>query len=392
LQYDYLIIGGGMTAAAALRGIRQVDPTGAIGLISAETSPPYQRPPLTKKLWQGEPLESIWIPIPDDGVTLHLGRTAQSLDPAAHQVRDDQGRTYSYGTLLLATGGTPRRLPFGGDRIIYFRTLDDYHRLRAATGRGDRTVVIGGGFIGSEIAAALAMNDQPVTLITPGAGVGDRTLPPDLVQFLNAHYRQKGVELLTGERATGLVEDGDQLTITTGSGREIRAGSVVAGIGIQPNTALAEAAGLTVDDGIRVDEFLRTSDPHIYAAGDVARFYDPALQTRRRVEHENNANTMGRRAGRAMAGQPAPYQHLPSFYSDLFEFGYEAVGEVDARLELFADWREPYREGVIYYLHEGRVRGVLLWNVWGQVKAARRVIAEPGPVRPADLQGRLPEL
>ena len=392
LHYDYLIVGGGMAAADALRGIRKLDPNGAIGLISAETDPPYQRPPLTKKLWQGEPLESIWITIPDEGVTLHLGRTAQTLDAATREVRDDQGRRYSYGTLLLATGGTPRRLPFGGDRILYFRTLDDYRHLRAATDQGERTVVIGGGFIGSEIAAALAMNSHPVTLITPGAGVGDRMFPPDLVQFLNAHYRQKGVEVLTGERATGLSEQGDQLTITTESGREILAGSVVAGVGIQPNTALAEAAGLTVDDGILVDECLRTSDPHIYAAGDVARFYDPTLQTRRRVEHEDNANTMGRLAGRAMAGQPAPYQHLPFFYSDLFEFGYEAVGEVDARLETVADWREPYREGVIYYLRDRRVRGVLLWNVWGQVKAAGRVIAEPDPMRPEDLQGRLPEL
>ena len=110
------------------------------------------------------------------------------------------------------------------------------------------------------------------------------------------------------------------------------------------------------------------------------------------MEHEDNANTMGRLAGRTMAGQAGPYQHLPSFYSDLFEFGYEAVGEVDARLETVADWREPYREGVIYYLRDGRVRGVLLWNVWEQVKAARRVIADPVLVRPDDLQGRLPEL
>jgi NADPH-dependent 2,4-dienoyl-CoA reductase/sulfur reductase-like enzyme len=383
-------MGGGWAAAAALRGIRKVDPNGVIGLIGTETDPPYQRPPLSKKLWQGEPLDSIWITLPTDGVALHLGRTAQSLDAAARQVRDDQGTTCSYGKLLLATGGTPRRLPFGGDRILYFRTLADYRRLRAATGQGERTVVIGGGFIGSEIAAALAMTGQPVTLITPGAGVGDRMFPADLVEFLNAHYRQKGVELLTGERATGLVEHGDQLTLTTDHGREIPAGSIVAGVGIQPNTALAAAAGLAVDDGILVDACLRSSNPHIYAAGDVARIYDPTLQTRRRVEHEDNANTMGRSAGRAMAGQAVPYEHLPFFYSDLFEFGYEAVGEVDARLETVADWREPYHEGVIYYLRDGRVRGVLLWNVWDQVAAARRVIADPRPVQPADLQGRLP--
>lgn len=165
----------------------------------------------------------------------------------------------------------------------------------------------------------------------------------------------------------------------------------MAGIGIQPDVELARQAGLAVDNGIIVDEFLRTSHPSIYAAGDVAAFVNPAIGNRIRVEHEDNALTMGRAAGRAMAGQAEPYDHLPFFYSDLFELGYEAVGEVDARLETVADWIEPFRQGVVYYLRGQRVRGVLLWNVWGQVEAARRLIAMPGPFRPADLKGRLPE-
>jgi len=165
---------------------------------------------------------------------------------------------------------------------------------------------------------------------------------------------------------------------------------VVAGLGIEPNTDLARAASLPVQDGIVVDEACRTSHPDIYAAGDAAAFYSPALGTRIRVEHEDNANTMGRTAGQAMAGDVASYRHLPFFYSDLFELGYEAVGELDARLETFADWKQPYREGVIYYLRHGRVRGVLLWNTWDQVDAARRLIAQPGPLHPEDLKGRLP--
>jgi 3-phenylpropionate/trans-cinnamate dioxygenase ferredoxin reductase subunit len=165
---------------------------------------------------------------------------------------------------------------------------------------------------------------------------------------------------------------------------------VVAGIGIQPNIDLATAAGLEVDNGIRVDRGLRTSHPDIYAAGDVANFYNPALDQRLRVEHEDNANTMGRLAGQAMAGRAVSYDQLPFFYSDLFDLGYEAVGEVDARLETFADWTEPYRKGVIYYLRGGRVRGVLLWNVWEQVDSARKLIAEVGPFGAAELKGRLP--
>jgi NADPH-dependent 2,4-dienoyl-CoA reductase/sulfur reductase-like enzyme len=140
-----------------------------------------------------------------------------------------------------------------------------------------------------------------------------------------------------------------------------------------------------------VDEFLRTSSPDVYTAGDVANFYNPDLDKRLRVEHEDNANTMGLLAGRNMVGAAEPYHHLPFFYSDLFELGYEAVGEVDARLETVADWKDLGREGVVYYLREGRVRGVLLWNVWGQVDAARRLIAEPGPFEAEDLKGRLPE-
>jgi len=135
---------------------------------------------------------------------------------------------------------------------------------------------------------------------------------------------------------------------------------------------------------------LRTSHPDIYAAGDVANFHNPLLTQRLRVEHEDNANTMGRLAGQAMAGRSVNYDHLPFFYSDLFDLGYEAVGETDSRLETVADWKEPLHEGVIYYLTEGRVRGVLLWNVWEQVDAARRLIAEPGPFNAHDLKGRLP--
>jgi NADPH-dependent 2,4-dienoyl-CoA reductase/sulfur reductase-like enzyme len=394
-NYNYLIAGGGMTADAAVHGIRDVDPSGSIGLLSAEGHPPYDRPPLSKKLWKGKPLESIWRRTEGQGVTLHLGRMARQLNPQNKQIIDDQGNAYGYGKLLLATGGTARRLPFGGQQIIYFRTLDDYERLRALTGAGQHFAVIGGGFIGSEVAAALAMNGKKVVMAFPEEGIGSRMFPTDLAKFLNDFYRQKGVEVLPGQLVTGLESRAGRSVLKARNAqsqgeREIVADGVVAGIGIQPNVELAQAAGLAVDNGIRVDASLRTSHPDIYAAGDVANFYNPALDRRLRVEHEDNANTMGRMAGQAMAGRAVTYDHLPFFYSDLFELGYEAVGEVDSRLKTVADWKEPYREGVVYYLQDDRVRGVLLWNVWEQVDAARKLIAEPGPFRPEDLKGRLP--
>jgi 3-phenylpropionate/trans-cinnamate dioxygenase ferredoxin reductase subunit len=389
----YLIIGGGMTADAAIGGIREVDPSGAVGLIGAESHPAYDRPPLTKGLWKDKPLESIWRKSDRQGVSFHLGRQATALDAANKRVTDDQGTIYIYDKLLLATGGTPRKLPFGGDNIIYYRTLDDYQRLKALTLQSQKFAVIGGGFIGSEIAAALAMNGKSVVMAFPGEGVGGHMFPADLSRFLNDYYRQKGVEILPETRVTGFESRQGKSVLKAQSNqgdREVVADAVVAGIGIQPNVDLASAAGLEVDNGIRVDRGLQTSHPDIYAAGDVANFYNPALDRRLRVEHEDNANTMGALAGQAMAGRTVSYDHLPSFYSDLFDLGYEAVGELDARLETMADWQEPYRKGVIYYLRDGRVRGALLWNVWGQVDSARKLIAEAGPFRAADLKGRLP--
>jgi 3-phenylpropionate/trans-cinnamate dioxygenase ferredoxin reductase component len=397
ISHQYLIIGGGMAADAAVDGIRQVDPDGSIGLISAEWQPPYDRPPLSKSLWKGRSLETIWRKSAAHEATLYLGRKVQTLDPKRNCVTDDRGAIYSYGKLLLATGGTPRRLAADSASIIYFRTLDDYRNLRELTQQKQRFAVVGGGFIGSEIAAALTIAGKQVVMIFPRQGIGGRMFPPDLAAFLNDFYRRKGVEVRPEEEVVEVQARQNQTVLKTRSRNsrqehEITVDAVVAGLGIRPNVELARRAGLEVSDGICVDSALRTSHPDIYAAGDVAEFFNPALGTHLRVEHEDNANTMGQMAGRSMAGQPVCYDHLPFFYSDLFELGYEAVGDLDSRLETVADWNDPHREGVVYYLRQGRVRGVLLWNVWERVDAARQLIAEPGPFHPEDLHGRLLEI
>jgi 3-phenylpropionate/trans-cinnamate dioxygenase ferredoxin reductase subunit len=389
--YKYLIIGGGMTADAAVRGIREIDNSGSIGLLCSEASPPYDRPPLSKGLWKGGALESIWRGTDAvAGVKLHLDTVAARLDPAAKRVTDQAGEIYRYEKLLLATGGAPRRLAIGDAHCIYFRTVDDYRKLRSLAASGSRFAVIGGGFIGSEIAAALSINAKRVIMIFPEAGINARMFPADLSRAVTDLYRSKGVEVLTGRSVEGIEPANGRIMVRVQGMEPLTVDGVVAGLGIIPNSGLAAEAGLKVSDGIVVDEFLRTTAGEIYAAGDVARFHNPALGQTIRVEHEDNANTMGRMAGRNMAGASEPYSHLPSFYSDLFELGYEAVGELDPRLETVAKWKDPFHEGIVYYLRDGKVRGVLLWNVWDKVDQARAVIGSQHAVRAGDLDSLIP--
>ncbi len=389
-QYTYLIIGGGMTADAAVNGIRREDSSGNIGILSNEPDPPYNRPPLSKGLWKGMEEKFIWRNTESQDVTLHLSTSATTIDSERKVVTDKSGNTYTYEKLLLATGGSPIRLPDAPDDVIYFRTYQDYQTLVEKVDSLESFAVIGGGFIGSEIAASLIEQNKQVTIIFPEPGLCGRIFPESVSEFLNAYYQEKGTEVLSGELVSSVSRLGSSFHITTGSGAIVEADAVIAGLGIAPNTALAEAAGLEIGKGIRVDAYLRTSHPDIYAAGDVARFYNAALDKRIRVEHEDNANAQGLTAGVNMAGASRKYDYLPFFYSDLFDLSYQAVGEIRSDMDIVEDWKTDYREGVIYYLQNGRVRGVALWNIWRQLDNARALIADPGPFKKNDLEGRFP--
>lgn len=387
-HYRYLIIGGGLAGDAATKGIRELDSEGSIGMISMEPDPPYMRPNLSKGLWKGRPVEKIWRKT-DERAELHLNRKVVQLDPAKKSVVDSEGEEYTYDKLLLATGGTPNHLPFGNGSIIYFRNFQDYQHLRTLAESGEHFVVIGGSFIGSEIAAALTTVGKKVTMIFPEQGISENIFPGDLSHFLIDYYREKGVEVVTGESAASVQKQGERLIVHTGSGHEYEVDGVVAGIGIHPNLDLAKEAGLKVNSGVIVNERLESSIPDIYAAGDVASFYHAALEKRTRVEHEDNAVQMGKVAGRNMAGGNDTYTHIPMFYSDLFDLGYEAVGEMSSKMRTVEDWQEPFKKGVVYYLDDGRVRGVLLWNVWDKVEEARALLKEQGPFQEEDLKGRI---
>jgi NADPH-dependent 2,4-dienoyl-CoA reductase/sulfur reductase-like enzyme len=386
-HHRYLIIGGGMAADAAARAIRAVDQDGPIGMVSAEPDAPYDRPPLTKGLWKDTPPAGIWRGTAELGVDVLVDRRIIRVEPDERTVTDNQGTVHSWEKLLLATGGTPRKLPGAPPQVVHYRTWRDYLRVREAAERKRRFAVIGGGFIGAELAAALATNGKQVVLLFPGAGIGARVFPEAHAAFLNGYYRERGVDVRPRSTVHTVRKSGERMLVSVsgpeGGVETLRVDVVVAGIGIDPATNLAESAGVPVEGGILVDGAMRTEHPSIWAAGDVASVWSTALGTRIRAEHEDQANTTGAHAGRAMAGEAVEIDHLPFFYSDLFDLGYEAVGSIDPRLHVVEDWAEPGREGVLYYTEGGRVRGVLLWNVFGQVEAARALI-RAGERRPIE--------
>ncbi|NLC32071.1 MAG: FAD-dependent oxidoreductase, partial [Clostridiales bacterium] len=273
------------------------------------------------------------------------------------------------------------------------RTLESYRKLSKLSHESSDDkifAVIGGGFIGAEIAAALSMNHKKVVMLMPEEGIAARIFPHDLSQYVNEYYRGKGVDVRTGVKVTGEAFQDGRHHLQVSKGAEVVADYLVAGIGIILNVDVAQAACLRTDHGIMVDEYLATNKPGIFAAGDAAVYYSPALKKWMNFEHEDNANTMGRIAGRNMAGANEKFDHLSYFYSDLFDLAYEAVGELDSRLNTVADWAEPFKKGVIYYFKEDRICGVLLWNVWDMVPDARKLISSPGPYHPEDLDKTQP--
>jgi NADPH-dependent 2,4-dienoyl-CoA reductase/sulfur reductase-like enzyme len=374
----YLIVGGGMTADAAVAGIREHDPDGSVVVIGAESDPPYKRPLLTKGLWSGDDESKLWLHNTEvEDVKLITGRTVVSIDPAEHLAVDDVGETYLYERLLLATGATPREIPDTQD-VVYFRTLEDYRHVRERAVPGARVVVIGGGFIGSEIAASLAGAECHVTMVFPEPAIGWRLLPGELAQFVSSYYRERGVEVMHDETVSGA----DGSSVKLGTGGTLEADIVIAGIGVEPRTALGAAGGLAVDNGFVVDEYGRVEGQvDVFAAGDVANFPVPALGKRLRVEHEDHAKAHGRAVGANMAGENEPYEHLPFFYSDMFDLGYEAVGDIDSRLPRVEHWIKPNRKGVVAYVDAaGRPRGFLLWNTWDSIELARGLIRGGQPI------------
>ncbi|WP_022902636.1 NAD(P)/FAD-dependent oxidoreductase, partial [Curtobacterium sp. B8] len=344
-DFRYLIVGGGMVADSAARGIRELDADGTIGIVSEDVDPPYARPALSKKLWTDPEFswdEKVDLHTEETGATFLLGSRVTAIDRDAKTVTTDSGETHGYERLLIATGGKPRGLPGlePSDRVLDYRSAADYRKLREFADAGAHVVVVGGGYIGTEITAGISQNGAKVTFVDPDDVVGGRMFPDDLAQAFQQRFVDAGVDLRLGRRVSSGEETGDGVVLTLDDGSTVEADAVVVGLGIEPVTQLAADAGLTVRDGIVVSSTLRTDDESVFAAGDVAEYPDRILGTRR-VEHVDNAQQQGRQAGRNLADADETYDHTPMFYSDVFDMGYEAVGQVSSSLHTVEDWTEP---------------------------------------------------
>jgi NADPH-dependent 2,4-dienoyl-CoA reductase/sulfur reductase-like enzyme len=398
MSYRYVIVGGGIAGASAIEGIREHDREGSILLVSRENHPPYQRPPLSKDLWFGK-LTLDKLPVHDDAfyrdnrVTLELRREIVELDPAKRTIWDDRGVAYEYEKLLLATGGRPRLLEAEinvSSGVNYYRSLEDYLGLQENLRRVQHVLVVGAGFIGTELAAAVRHAGAEVTMIYADEYPLNRVLSRELGLGVADKLREHGIETVSNDAIVSLVESGGFIQGRTRQGNTVTTQLVLVGVGIVPQVELAEAAGLEVGQRIHVNEFTGTSEPDIFAAGDCVEFPFLAIQRRTHFEHWDHSRAQGRVAGENMAGAEKPYDHIPMFWSDVFDIGWEAVGDLDTRLDMDVVWREEGREGVIFYIRDDVTRGVLLWNSWNKVEWARSIIREARPMTRAEREAAIP--
>lgn len=365
----YVIIGGGMAGGRACQGIRRIDAEGSVVLVTAERHMPYERPPLSKGyLMRKQGLDKVYLKedayYAENHIDVVQGVRAERVDRATQQVALSDGRTLEYDRLLLATGGRAWRLPIPGSElpgVLILRTIENSDAIHEAATPGQRVLVIGGSFIGSEVASSVTQLGAKATMVFPEPRLLERVVPEELSAFLHEMYKGKGVRILAGTKPEAIEGTRKAERVRLDSGEVVDVDVVVMGVGIRLNTELARDAGLELTErgAIVVDKFLRTGDPHIHAAGDIAAWPDPTFGKRLRVEHWDVARLQGMRAGRNMAGEEKPYTALPYFFSDLFEFSFEAWGDLSS-------WDQTVRRGTIasgsfafYYFSQGRMAGVL---------------------------------
>jgi 3-phenylpropionate/trans-cinnamate dioxygenase ferredoxin reductase subunit len=393
----FAVIGGGLAGGKAVEALRAEGFDGRLVLFGAEAHRPYERPPLSKGYLQGaDEREAVFVHAPDwyaeHDVDLRLETPVVGLDRHAHELISRHGDPLHYDRLLLATGATPRHLRLPGADLFgvrYLRTLDDSDALRAAFHPGVRVVVIGGGWIGLETAAAARLAGAEVTLLESAPLPLLRVLGPQMATVFADLHRAHGVDLRTGVTVAALRPAKGDASAVGGveldDGTLLDADVVVVGIGVIPNVDLATSAGLVVDDGVLVDASLRTSDPDVFAAGDVANAEHPVLGRRVRVEHWANALHQPEVAAAAMLGGDAVWDRLPYFFTDQYDLGMEYVGLADADDEVVVRGDVDAREFVSFWVRDGRVRAGMNVNIWDVTDRIRDMILAGEPVEAFEL-------
>jgi len=384
----HIIVGASLAGAKAAETLRQEGFEGRVVLVGAENERPYERPPLSKDYLRGEiPREKVYVH--DEGfyaehdIELRLGRTAESLEMSSSELVLDNGERLRYERLLLTTGAQPRRLSIPGaelDGVLYLRSIEDSDALRERLDRGGAVVVVGAGWIGAEVAASARQRGLEVTVLDPLAVPLERVLGAELGAVYREIHTDHGTEMLMENGVEAFEGDKAVERVRTSSGRELDCDFVVVGVGVEPRTRLATQAGLAVDDGVTVDEYLQTSVPGVFAAGDVANAHHPFYGERIRVEHWANALNQGPAAARNMLGRSAAYERLPYFFSDQYDVGMEYTGFARTWDRLVFRGDPAAREFVAFWMVEDRVVAGMNVNVWDVTNPIKRLISGRLPI------------
>ena len=377
-----VIVGASLAGAKAAETLRTEGFEGRVVLIGEETQRPYERPMLSKEYLRGDkPAAKLYVH--DEGfyaehdIELLTGARVASVDPAAHEVAFADGSRMPYSRLLLSTGAAPRRLPLPGadlPGVRYLREMGDSDALRTAITAASRVVVIGAGWIGCEVAASARQLGAEVAIVAPAAAPLERVLGPELGRVYRDLHAERGVDLHLSTQIEAIVGSGAAQGVRTTGGSVIEGDLVVVGVGASPRDELARAAGLTLENGIAVDEFLRTSAPEIFAAGDVAATWNPMYNKRIRMEHWANALNQGQTAARNMLGQDTAYTKLPYFYSDQYDLGMEYNGYASDWDHVVLRKGTSVLEFIAFWLKDGRVLAGMNANVWDQGDAIKALV------------------
>lgn len=386
---EYVIIGGGLAGGNAAASIRDIDKSGRVIVISDEGHIPYDRVPLSKKYLTGElSREKLFFKREDfytsQKIELITGRTVKQLDCSRRFVRLDNGQEIYFKKLLLATGGRPRKLPIDGSElegVYYLRTIEDSDRLKKEIEHTKRVLVVGGGFIGCELASAFATKGLETTIVEVGPYLLNMAIDEETGNWIGKYYSERGVNVIVNvsvARFLGSREGARVSHAELKDGRILTTDFVVVGVGLGLRTELAEASGLKVDRGIVVNEFLETSEEGIYAAGDVARFYSPLFKRYLRLEHYDIAVKHGRTAGANMAGHKKSFEELPYFFSYQFDLKINAYGDLTNRTKIVRRGTFDKEKGFFqFYLNNSVLDGVLSVNAkWDDLKKARDLVLQ----------------